>query len=425
MKILMLFVYVLFAWGFLALDAQSYTYDVAIVGHLGTETSMPIVTTAITKALYQKTKVAMAPSRSIPIISARFKKDIPLNLKLLSFNTKESAPISILTDWWYEAPKKPLFSQVPSTPIKYIYSMFESDFLPKKWVDGINKKFDAVIVPHKRLIEVYKQSGIKIPLFSLTLPVLLEDILALPAKIKPSHPFTFGISAGYSYAKGYEELLHAFAQEFGNNSAVQLKIHCSWGNRKIVETLIDTLKLKNVILIKRVLTREDYISFIRSCDCYILASWGEGYSITPREALAAGVPCILSNHRAHRELCTLPSVIGVEAVAHATLYKDQYGSYTGYPYKCSIPHLRSAMRTMYTSYDSYIKNNQKGRLWAACHTAEYLAPYYKTLVKPTTVIRAKTESIEKDKLIIQSKGLYKKYRRIFGGTKISFKEELI
>ena len=66
---------------------------------------------------------------------------------------------------------------------------------------------------------------------------------------------------------------------------------------------IKQFKLTNVELTEGMLSREENIDFFRDIDCYVLVSKAEGFSITPREALAAGIPCILSNNTAHKTIC--------------------------------------------------------------------------------------------------------------------------
>ena len=119
------------------------------------------------------------------------------------------------------------------------------------------------------------------------------------------------MSAGFAERKNYHVLLEAFAGEFKNNPHVRLKIHGSWqdgdmGDR--VKRKIKRLGLTNVEIFEQVFTREQYIEFMYSLDCYVYLSMGEGYSLTPREAIALGIPCILSNHTVHKVLAGVKGV---------------------------------------------------------------------------------------------------------------------
>src|SRR5882724_11465347 len=56
-----------------------------------------------------------------------------------------------------------------SSQLKISYSMFESDAIPQLWVDILNNYYDMVVVPDNYLIDVYKNSGVKIPIFMIPL----------------------------------------------------------------------------------------------------------------------------------------------------------------------------------------------------------------------------------------------------------------
>ena len=54
------------------------------------------------------------------------------------------------------------------------YSMFESTSIPRIWVKKLNQEFDMVVVPDPYLIEVYKNSGVTVPIFFVPLGVDLD-----------------------------------------------------------------------------------------------------------------------------------------------------------------------------------------------------------------------------------------------------------
>ena len=80
--------------------------------------------------------------------------------------------------------------------IKIAYSMFESDAIPKFWAKILNDHYDLVCVPDEYLVDVYKTSGVKIPIFVLPLGIWLKPFLNSEKIQRPRNSFTFGISAG-------------------------------------------------------------------------------------------------------------------------------------------------------------------------------------------------------------------------------------
>src|SRR5690606_1798913 len=100
-----------------------------------------------------------------------------------------------------------------TSPLKISYSMFESDAIPPLWVNILNSFYDMVVVPDPYLISVYKNSGVKIPIFVLPLGILIEDLLKIPLKEKIGDPFVFGMSAGFWERKNHIKILRAFAKK--------------------------------------------------------------------------------------------------------------------------------------------------------------------------------------------------------------------
>ena len=60
--------------------------------------------------------------------------------------------------------------------------MFESSKIPNEWANILNNYFDIVVVPDSYLIEIYKNSGVNLPIFVLPLSISIEELLKLPKK---------------------------------------------------------------------------------------------------------------------------------------------------------------------------------------------------------------------------------------------------
>ena len=125
----------------------------------------------------------------------------------------------------------------------------------------------------------------------------------------------------------------AFLAEFGTDPSVQLRIHSRSGlkNDFDLQTLKnkinrrkEIIKLEKLSFGKNQLTRNveillsslpgsEYKSFLQSLDCYVLLSRGEGFSLTPREALALGKPCIITNNTAHQTIAKTGFVYVVQS----------------------------------------------------------------------------------------------------------------
>ncbi len=295
--------------------------------------------------------------------------------------------------------------------IKIAYSMLESSEIPRQWVNILNEQFDAVVVPDPYYKEVYLRSGVHIPLFVLPHGIYIDELLAQTSKKKKATPFVFGCSAAYWPRKNHEVLIEAFSEEFGNDPQVILKLHGRTGSKSYVTKLTKQITdrgIKNIELIKKKLSKQGYENFFRSLDCYVLVSKGEGYSVTPREALALGIPCILSNNSAHKTIGASGCVYSVSSEISEPAYYSHLGMSGDY-YNCSVKDVRKALREVYTHYSTYLNKAHKGRKWVERYTWKSLKKKFLNLIKPKKVKLGKDNVITDEYLMTSSQQLYDKY----------------
>ena len=172
--------------------------------------------------------------------------------------------------------------------INFAYSMLESSKIPNQWVEIFNSKFDGVIVPDEWLVDVYKDSGVKVPIFVIPLPVNFKQVNKHSnLQIKKNHIFTFGCTCAINPRKNYIKLIDAFSQAFENSKNVRLKINArTYSEPKEIANVkkrINELHLSNVLLSISNLEDDKYIEFMSSFDCFISISRGEGFAIPPKE----------------------------------------------------------------------------------------------------------------------------------------------
>jgi len=237
--------------------------------------------------------------------------------KLVAQNPdKTPGAVSILLDNVIWTPQYCSYRYVPDSPIKIVLSMLEASKMIPQCVQILNTTFDAVIVPDDYWIKIYKDSGVTIPIFVLPCGLDLDGLLSKQLPSKPHTTFTFGFSGAFWERKNHVKVLEAFAQEFGNDPHVRLKLHGRGGYQSILNELgniIQKYRLDNVAIFTDQFTQQQFEDFMTSLDVYVLVSTAEGYSISPREAMALGIPCIVSNNTAHITLCNSGFVRAVKA----------------------------------------------------------------------------------------------------------------
>lgn len=339
-------------------------------------------------------------------------KDVPSNVAKIVLNeNKRPGNVAILYDFLSHATMTPSEYVPKDSSIKIAYSMNESTSIPSRWPEILNKQFDLVVVPDEWLRDIYEKCGVTIPIFTLAHGIYLENFLDTSLKKKASKPFTFGLSAGFWPRKNQLLLLEAFHEEFGNNPDIQLRLHGRMGDleRSLQKTKSD-IGATNITIESKVFTEQEYLSFVKSLDCVVVLSKGEGFSIPPREAVALGIPCIISDNTAHKTLSKTGYFRAVPSMIKEPAYVEHYMEALGYEFNCSRKDVRIALRDVYENYQYYLKRAEEGREWVKRYLWKNLRKKFLNLVKPQKVVLGEHNKVTNDYLMTTSKALYKKYK---------------
>jgi glycosyltransferase involved in cell wall biosynthesis len=346
-------------------------------------------------------------------------KDVPREiLPILQSRDKTLGNIILLEDQVW-TPQRNTYQNIVNRKKKeqilIAYSVFESDKIPWHWVKAFNDHFDAIAVADRYYIDVYRNSGVKIPIFELPLGLEIDPLLSAPIKTRQNSPFTFGCLGYGTRRKNLPKLIKAFAMAFGNRPDVQLRINCRNAEiviEKKIDDLIEEHELTNVIFTKESLSREQYINLLKTLDCYVTVSMGEGFSIPPREAMALGIPVIATDATAQKTLCDSDLVRRVMANIPVKATYCWTNTFTGSFFDCTVEEIAAALIDMHENYPYYLKKNEEARSWAADYSYKRLRPYYLSLLKPTSVILGRENRLEPGRLITNSKELYNKYNTL-------------
>ena len=207
-----------------------------------------------------------------------------------------------------------------------------------------------------------------------------------------------------------------FINKYKNNNNVKLKLHIKTiadiKAMQEINNIIIQENITNVELTIGCLNSKEYLEFMKSLDCYVLVSKGEGFSFTPREALALGIPCILSNNSAHKELCETPYVIPVKSeIREIAKYIPTLSNY-GEVFNCEVNDVEQALEYVYNNYDYCLEKAHQGRIWVAQYKYKNLENKYLNLIKPEKIILGNDNIITDNYIMTNSKELYRKYLTI-------------
>jgi glycosyltransferase involved in cell wall biosynthesis len=207
----------------------------------------------------------------------------------------------------YAAFVKRAFRQRPG--IKAAFTMFETNKTPASMVKAINENFDVLLSPSQFCTHVFEKSGVQIPVHTVGHGI---DPEAWPLNPRTqtakqlARPFCFLIYANAEWGhhrKNYQLTVDAFVDAFGSNPDVKLVLKTTGG-----AIPSHVMKLKNVEIISAGYSRQQLVDLLAKVDCLVFATNGEGFGLPPREAMATGVPAIVSNWGALETLAQVPGL---------------------------------------------------------------------------------------------------------------------
>lgn len=177
------------------------------------------------------------------------------------------------------------------TPVKIAYTMFETNQYPPFWEPYL-KEADHVLVPTQFCADVMEANfGIKPEVVPLGYaPEAFSYI-----EREKRDVFTFLHFDAFKWRKGWDILFRAFNEEFGEQlnegeSDVRLIFKTTL---VIAPPLHEYPKIK---IIKGRIPQKDFYDLMASSDCFVFPTRGEGFGLTPLEAMATGMRVIVPNH---------------------------------------------------------------------------------------------------------------------------------
>jgi glycosyltransferase involved in cell wall biosynthesis len=385
-------------------------YDVTVIGGVDMADGIGRLSVELANALRKDFSVNLIP------ITLKT-RDVPI--EILEMIKQQSRTLGRVIIFENALPLKstPLiaFLHKKIDKIRIAYSMIESTAIPEGWVYQINHAFDAVVVPDPFLVDVYRNSGVNIPIFVIPLGLDLESFLSESLKEKSHEPFVFANFSSYEARKNHIAVIKGFYKAFGNDPSVKLWINGRRSNENIFRNLeeeVERLGINNVFVTNTCFDRKDYLNNFKKIDCYVSLSKGEGFSIQPREAMALGIPVIVSDNTAQTTICRSQLATSIQTSKEVEGYYSIFSKKFGLQYEVEEADVVKAFRDMKEHYESELAQADARRKWAAQYNYDKLYPLYKTLIKPKEIFLGKQDKITEDYMVTTSLELYKKYKKI-------------
>lgn len=230
---------------------------------------------------------------------------------------------------------------------------FETTVIPASWIRRINA-CEVLMVPCKQNIEAFKNSGVTIPIELIHWGVDPDKFSEL--KRVGGRPFTFGTMGALSTRKGTDILVKAFEKAFPNGEDVRLICKTSFNQYHFLS------KDKRIKVDMTPVPHDELIEqFFQKVDCFVFPTRGEGFGLTPLEALATGIPAIVTDWSGPCEYMT--DEVGwklryemVDATDFSTgVYKEDCGQWA----EPSLDHLVELMRYAFEHQDEVKEKGTK------------------------------------------------------------------
>lgn len=242
------------------------------------------------------------------------------------------------------------------------YTMVENTKIGTKWASLCNN-MNAIFVPSEFLVDVFKEGGVTKPIKVVKQGIHSEKFPYIKRERKPK--FIFGTVGYIDERKNWKDLVQAFSSEFSEFEPVELWIKNS---NKYFEHF--DFKDRRIKVINSYYTFEQVQKLYGLFDCFVAPSHAEGSGLTPREAMATGLPVILTNWSGHTEVAKYGYPIEPIAID----YPDVRGiEQPGFQARIDVSELMYWMRYAYDHYDEGIKKGKiasdyihKNWNWDAC-----------------------------------------------------------
>ena len=163
------------------------------------------------------------------------------------------------------------------------YTAWESTEIPAEWTDGLSQ-IDELWVPNnftKNVMSKYFKKNIYV------FPHGVDE--KFESKKREHSGVTKFLHIGHpAYRKGMDLALDSFLELYADNPAYELTIK-TYG-----DFAVPKVDAKNVKFINKTVTYDELAEIMYNHHILLYPSWGEGFGLIPLQALASGMPVIMT-----------------------------------------------------------------------------------------------------------------------------------
>jgi len=266
----------------------------------------------------------------------------------------------------------PVFSR-PLEGSFVLWQPWEFGSLPKKWVEAIASMVDEVWVDTNFVKDEYVTSGVpeeKVKVIPLGVNPNLFNPNARPANLGTNKSFKFLFVGGTIPRKGIDILLTAYTSEFTPSDDVCLVIkdfgtnsfYKGQGCQREIDEMSRRSDVPSILYLTDDMEDEDLPGLYAACDCLVHPYRGEGFGLPIAEAMACGLPVIVTGYGACLDFCTDDTSYLIPATT-VYLSEKKVGDLetVDFPY-CAEPDVTAVRKLMRRVYENPGEAQSKGAL---------------------------------------------------------------
>ena len=202
----------------------------------------------------------------------------------------------------------PLHVPARCSEVNFALFFWEESLIPEETIAQLNAEFDGVLAPSRFVCNALQRSGLEIPVHVIGLAPDLSAFTDLHRAAPDGVTRFLHVSSGFA-RKGIDVLLRAYATAFRQGDAVELVIKTFPNPHNHTAALLERWRdalpdLAPVRLIEADLPPRAVRALYSAADAMVLPSRGEGFNLPAAEAMAAGIPLIVSEVGGHADFCT-------------------------------------------------------------------------------------------------------------------------
>jgi FkbM family methyltransferase len=280
----------------------------AVTGHINGSYSLAAANRAVALAIdsVKPGRVRLVPANAEPVdtLDAVPQADRAAMFRILRQAKSESGPLVVISQNY------PVHVPTEAGDLALAYVFWEESVIPRETIAVLNANFRGVLAPTRFVAKVLVDCGITIPVRLVQFAPQLESFRKLSVdRPKVRGPvFNFLHVSSCFPRKGVDVLLAAYCRAFRAEDPVRLLIKGFPNPHNDVADQIASRRaldpgMPRIELIDADLTEGDLLALYREADAAVLPARGEGFNIPAAEALAAGIPVIVTGAGGQIDFC--------------------------------------------------------------------------------------------------------------------------